>query len=69
MGTLDPSHQLTLSWFLRSVPSTVVRPKAGPQPFGLSAPLKNVGQHSITQVSFFICAPSVHEEDHLFFVV
>ena len=69
MGTLEPSHQLTLSWFLRSVPSAVVRPKNGPQPFGLSAPLKNVDQHSITQVSFFICAPSVHEEDHLFFVV
>lgn len=68
MGALDPSHQLTLSWSLRSVPSAVVRPKAGPQPLGLSAPLKKLGQHSIIQVSFFICAPIVHEEDHLFFV-
>ena len=69
MGAFDPSHQLTFSMFLRSVPSTVVRPKAGPHPLGLSAPLKNSGQHSIIQVSFLMCAPSVHDELHLFLVL
>ena len=67
MGTLDPSHQLTLSWSLRSVPSAVVRPKAGPQPLGLSA-FEVQGPSLHNPSIFFICAPSVHEEDHLFFV-
>ena len=69
MGVFDPSHQSTFSWFLRSLPATVVWPKVGPHPLGLSSPLKKSGQHSIIQVSFSRCAPRVHDELHLFLVL